>query len=408
MAEPSLLPPTPTDYELSISEAVADWYDVPSEILDTLWDPRTCPPDVLPHLASALRVPLWFDDWPVAKQRSVTAAWIRLSRRLGREPTFAELLRIVDAELVRFIAAPQVTTPTRARTDAEREAFKARFPEVRVYLYRNRGVRNALFTCGWPLGGYRRVARASTAPERAGRRAEVCDRGIVTPITIRVESGTAEFALSSLALRLPATGLRLVPGRAWAGAARASRSSSAASRVYRYREGTARPDLLWPTAQPLDIRPDRIREPHVRRGGLVVGRVWGAGLGAARASDARLFVYDSMRLFDPARRGGGQVGVSRGGWILGSSRLGMPPFEAELVVDASYRRPGRGGFPRLPGVVRAHDGSRMASIAAAVRGAKLGRDKIMIRTGLYGPITPNDAVQADGAHRLGDIIKRSA
>jgi phage tail P2-like protein len=402
----SLLPlDNRTPFEDALSTAIADAWSIPTELLDTIWTAADCPPNVLPALASGLSVQLWRDSWPLAKKRSVTGRSVALSRIRGTEPAFAEYLEQVDAKLLKLITPPQTLTPRAARTQAEREAFKAKFPEVRVYPFRNRHVRKGLIVCGRPIGGRRRIARETVAPEFAGRRAEYRDGDIVRPIAVRVEPGTAEFVAGLFELRLPVAGKRLMTGRPWTGANAIARSSTAKARVYRYTEGEGRPDLLWPSAEPLDIRPDRVREAHHLPARLIAGRPWGGRRRFLALSLAGEHVYDSVHLFDAARVSSNGASSRRGGWILGRSRLGMEAFRIEAVVDSSFERPGRRFSRRLPGIVRNHDDERMSDITAAVRAAKLGRDKIMVRTGIYRPIEARDAIPADGSFRLGQIVR---
>ena len=400
----SLQPPssrTPSD--LAISEAFNAWWDLPVAILDTLWDPATCLPDVLPHLARAVGVPLWPARWPLTKQRSFVAAWIAISRQRGREPAYRKMLAAVDAELVQFITPPQILTSRRSRTAEEREAYRRLFPEVRVYAVRDRAERPGVLVPGRPWFGSRRVARASNAPERAGRRAEYRDGDLVRTVAIRVVGATADLVSGHFILALPATGARLTPGKPWFGRNRVARASSAAGRVYRYRDGEARPDLLFPRLEPLEAKPDRVREAHADRPKMVPGRPWFGVRRVARLTDTALHVYDSVRLFDPDRVRS-QAAARPGGWIMGRTRLGMDPFRIEILADTSYRRPGR-RFGRFFGPARAHDASRIEEVTAALRAASVGRDKVMLRTGLYRPIDTSDGILPDGTFVPGQIVR---
>ena len=47
----------------------------------------------------------------------------------------------------------------------------------------------------------------------------------------------------------------------------------------------------------------------------------------------------------------------------------------------------------------------MLLVLAAVRAAKLGRDKVEVRTSLHRPITLGDRVPLDGSRRLGQVIR---
>ena len=403
----TLLPPEASPRELAISEAVAAWLTIPVELLDTIWDPRTCPEAWLPYLAWAVGLPLWSAAWDAPKRRSVVAAWIAISRIRGTRDAFAACLDIVDAKLVDWLVPPAICAPRPARTQAERDAYKAQFPEVRVYPFAGQAVRRGVLVPGRPWGRRLRFLQPSTADARAAYRAEYRDGDVVKPITVRFAATAGDIASGDFELRAPSVGVRrLVPGRPWGGATRFALPSTAAARVYRYNEGTARPDLLWPSATPIDTVPDKVAAPHVLPGRLVVGRPWGGSRRVPRPSVASQFVYDSVRLFVPDRPVV-NAKARRGGWILGRTQLGQPRFRIDVAVDTTYRRPGRRFMPGqvLRGVTAPHDGSRTAEVCAALRAAKLGRDKVMLRTGLYRPVEPQDQLLPNAALLPGQIIR---
>lgn len=401
----SLLPlSSRTPWERAISEAVAAWHPLPVDILGTLYDPMTCSPGRLPSLAAELGMPLWLDRWTIEQKRAFTQEWISLARRRGRRPTFAAILRWVDAPLVDFITPPQILAPRRGRTPAERAAYRAQFPELRVYVYARPVQLTPRLVSGRPWFGARRVARASIAPDHAGRRAEVHDGGSVTPVGIRVEVPTSEFVQGHFSVRLPSRGLRLTAGRPWGGAMRTARASSAAARVYRYAEGEGRPDTIFPSLEPFDLRPDRVRAEHGAAPKLVPGRPWFGARRVARASEAIRFVYDSLRLYDPERvavRAATQVG----GWYLGRGRLGMDPFRIEAVVDTAYTTAGHRFGRFVSGVVRSHDNTRVREVCAALRAAKIGRDQVVMRPAVYRPIIAADEIPPDGSYLPGQLVR---
>ncbi|MCJ2080752.1 phage tail protein I [Methylobacterium sp. J-090] len=393
----SLLAGSTSPRERAVSEAVAPWWDVPVEILTTLWDPATCPEAALPHLARALRMPLWLDRWNVARKRANLARWIALSRRRGVEATFDELLAMVDVEMVAFRAPPQGLFPTRRWTPAERRAWRARFPEIRVYPFRNAHTRQGGFI---PGGCLPMVPMRSVATQFAGRRATIVRDGIETPIPVRVLGGATELATGQFKVSIPTRGpnscLPMILGVDFI-----PRRSTAASRVYTYADGPADPDLLLP-GRPLDVTPERIRAPHARRHGFFPGDCLPM---IPLRSNAAEFIYDSVRIYDPAAAK--TNGPPRtGGWILGQSRLRQAPFTIEISIDAKRHRPG-GFFPGgiLPMTPRPFDRSRIDEADQAMRAAKLGRDQVLRSLVTYRPINAGDGIPADGSFRLGQIIR---
>lgn len=78
----SLLPPNATQAERAIEGATARVGDVPTPAR-TVWDPATCPADLLPWLAWAFSVDNWETDWTEAQKRSAIAASYAVHRTKG-------------------------------------------------------------------------------------------------------------------------------------------------------------------------------------------------------------------------------------------------------------------------------------------------------------------------------------
>lgn len=77
-----MLPPNATPFELSMEGATARLSDVPV-LVRNVWNAQTCPANLLPWLAWALRVTEWDSNWPEATQRAVIAASASLHRIKG-------------------------------------------------------------------------------------------------------------------------------------------------------------------------------------------------------------------------------------------------------------------------------------------------------------------------------------
>ncbi|SFD76648.1 phage tail protein, P2 protein I family [Bosea sp. CRIB-10] len=400
MAESSQLPDNARRFWRSISEAVAEWWDPPVALLDTLDDAWRIPARLLPYLAAGRSVDVWKDGWTESKKRWVIDRWISLSRRRGVETTFAAMLEIMDARLVEFLAPPQGLFPRQPWTDAERRAWREQFPELRVYPRRNRHTTpRALLVVGEPWFGGRSILRSSIAPAYGGQRATIVIDGVERPVPIRVDVGAGEFVRGLFQVMLPTTALRLTLP-AILGKACVPRASTAASRSYRYGDAASRADLLLP-GQPISIEPERIAAAHTLPGGFAPGSTLPMILRASRAGE---HVYSSIRIYDPAK-GAVFRPTKPGGWILGRSKLRQAAFTLRLTVDASRKH--RGGFVigrSLPMAARGFDDSKLQDVFAAARAAKLGRDRVLVRTSLHRPVTAGDGIPLDGSHRLGDLI----
>ncbi|ELW9444247.1 phage tail protein I [Pluralibacter gergoviae] len=87
-----LLPPGSSALEVAAARAAAAIADIPVP-LRTLWNPQTCPEDLLPWLAWALSVDRWDESWSEATKRSVIAASFFVHQHKG---TTGALRRVVE------------------------------------------------------------------------------------------------------------------------------------------------------------------------------------------------------------------------------------------------------------------------------------------------------------------------
>ena len=397
----SLQPQNATPLMKAVSLTNAARRPIPLVDLSTLWDPMAAPAEVLPYLAAAHGVSVWRSDWTDAKKRQVIAASIQLKRQRGTAPCFEGHLGFLDAELVQIIAPPQRAVVRAALTAEERQRWLSQFPELRVYHYRNRNRQLGVATPGRWLSA-RWTVRSSEASLYAGARAVIVDRGVEASAVVQVVSGAAEFA-QSIRIGLPTRGRRCVLGPASARFL-TPLASGAADRLYAFRPGLTGPDTLRPGLQPIDVTPERVAASQSALVALPVGQALAGPFRFARASRAREAVYDSIRLFEPDRVQRGRV-RRRAGLTAGFSRLGQPAFRLELAVDVSQRRRKARRFPNLPGFIEAFDPERTEEAMAAIRSAKLGRDKVEVRTALHRRITAGDGVPLDGTFRVGQIIR---
>lgn len=66
----SLLPPSASDFLIYTGQATDRITRIPVD-LRTLWDPESCPVELLPYLAWALSVERWDKNWPEETKRKV-------------------------------------------------------------------------------------------------------------------------------------------------------------------------------------------------------------------------------------------------------------------------------------------------------------------------------------------------
>jgi len=402
LSEPvSLQPQNATPLMRAVSLANADRRPIAPADLSTLWDPMAAPASVLPYLAAAHGVSVWRSDWTDAKKRQVIAASIQLKRQRGTAPCFEGHLAFLDAELVQLIAPPQRAVVRDAMTPEERRRWLEQFPELRVYHYRNRSRQVGVAAPGRWLA-QRWTVRESEGARFAGSRAVIVDRGLESSAIVQVSTGASEFA-QTVRVALPSPGRRFVLGPA-STRFLVPRTSAASDRLYAFRPGFSGPETLRPGLQPIDVRPERVAAPRSDLVAFPVGQALAGPFRFTRASRAREAVYDSIRLFEPSRVQSGKV-RRRAGLTAGFTRLGHPAFHLELAVDLSQRRRKARRFPHLPGFIEAFDPQRTEQAMAAIRSAKLGRDKVEVRTALHRRIAAGDGVPLDGTVRLGQIIR---
>lgn len=97
----NILPPHMAELERKIDAGTARIDAIPVRT-ETLWNPWTCPVEVLPWLAWNLSIDHWRASWPEQRQRAAVASSLDLHRIKGT-------LRAVEQALSEFDLAPKVT-----------------------------------------------------------------------------------------------------------------------------------------------------------------------------------------------------------------------------------------------------------------------------------------------------------
>lgn len=92
MSDAPLLPPNATPLERRAASAGQRIEYVPVPLRD-LWNPATCPAELLPFLAWSFSVDRWNPDWPTSTKRAVTSASYLVHRRKG---TIGAIRRAVE------------------------------------------------------------------------------------------------------------------------------------------------------------------------------------------------------------------------------------------------------------------------------------------------------------------------
>lgn len=94
-----LLPPSATKQERALALSTARISDVPTP-LRPLWNPDTCPVDLLPWLAWSLSVDTWSPTWSESTKRAVVRAAIATAKAKGTKKAVTDALSAIGAAVV--------------------------------------------------------------------------------------------------------------------------------------------------------------------------------------------------------------------------------------------------------------------------------------------------------------------
>lgn len=95
MTDESLLPPNATGLERGLAATAERVSAVPLPLVE-LWDPQTCPIELLPWLAWGLSVDSWDAGWPEATKRDAVAQSVAEHRIKGTRASVEAALKRLD------------------------------------------------------------------------------------------------------------------------------------------------------------------------------------------------------------------------------------------------------------------------------------------------------------------------
>ena len=110
----SLLPPNAIEQERALEAAIARAAEI-NVPLRELWNPETCPEELLPWLAWTLSVETWNPEWGVEVKRGVIRSAIETARRKGTRGAVQQAIRALGAS-VELVEWWQLTPPGPAHT----------------------------------------------------------------------------------------------------------------------------------------------------------------------------------------------------------------------------------------------------------------------------------------------------
>lgn len=134
----SLLPFNASELEKSVEAATCRAFEIPVPI-NTLWNPISCPENLLPWLAWALSVDTWDSEWPETIKRRVIAGSLQVHRSKGTLSSIRRVLRglNIQADISEWFQheGPPHTFRLTAWTDEQPGGSDA--PILSASLYRN-------------------------------------------------------------------------------------------------------------------------------------------------------------------------------------------------------------------------------------------------------------------------------
>ncbi|WP_176224278.1 phage tail protein I [Maritimibacter sp. HL-12] len=181
----TILPPNRTDAEEALDLAVAARIEGVPVPVATLWDPETCPASHLRHLAWALSVEDWDEEWPEATKRAVIAASVDVHRKKGTPAGVRAAMTAMgygSAEIVEASDYPQLGGPS---------VTGARYPLGRLWR---------LGDAGMALGPAPRATRERARP--LGRAWRLGKPGHWAEYLVRVYQVISKADADALASRL--------------------------------------------------------------------------------------------------------------------------------------------------------------------------------------------------------------
>jgi hypothetical protein len=356
--------------------------EIPAPI-DLLKRPLKTPSGFLPHLGFEFSVDIWKAGWTDARKRAVINASLLLHARKGTAYALREYARYADAEALKIERPPIKVFSGKSLTKAEREAWLARLPQVRVWRIADRGAASPykaflnsrsgvrLHSRRFCLGGAFTIK--SSALQRLKRRARwvvdgqetdsrVSNIGTTFRLHLKGSAGKSVFSGRPCRHRFYA------PSTAWRRLVTIAPTSRLPWR-----------SPLTPTMQAVQSEPERITVPGTR-GYSVFSNTPTRYRAFFVPSTAPLRIYQRYPVYD------GSTMVRRPVvQIMGVGRYGFPPHTARVHLSVPGKRPAFKAGEGITGARKrfwiSHDGSRLAEARAAIAASKRLSDKVLVKIG---------------------------
>jgi len=315
---------------------------------------------VLDHLAWTCHVEGWEYVATRAQKIDLIKRFYEFHRYKGTKHGLALYFKTFLARDLLAASPPSKSFCGASLTDAERAAWEAGFPEIRIYPYRHDGVRQGAF-----VGDYAGACQPNTSDAilRIGDQVALYDpvEGVETKLDSLVTERDVESKLAAKRVTVAKPG---VAGRAMFAGLYAgpfcSCDTGASERLYvldltvGYEDEIARRRALSvrPSLSPVKIGSDEVSSAGERGGGIFLGHRWPDGYDEAASlfaegksllkTSACDRLFRRTKLYDPDREAFSRRGTST---FLGAFKLGvLRPHYPEAAVDMLRTAPARAMF----------------------------------------------------------------
>jgi hypothetical protein len=170
---------------------------------------------------------------------------------------------------------------------------------------------------------------------------------------------------------------------------------------YSYRLGRETYTTTWPDADLIDVRPQHVAEQHQGQPTALYATKRQFILGKhLPPTISWRFIYERWHIHDPDRVPDVRIRSTH----LGFTRLGMPPYHAEVRPRISGTQAPRTAGPFVNGYLMTGNRKPIADVREAVRVSKSLRDRILLDTRTFRFPRAGDRVKI-GTVTLGRFIE---
>jgi phage tail P2-like protein len=432
-----------------------------AELIKDQWDPNAISYENLPYLAYAMGVNLWEANWSEAFRRYWVANQWTLKQIRGSLYGITTYVAAVGGTVKSAIVPPAKFFPGPSYTAAQRAAYVARFPQLRLYPYVARVELPYICCCSKFISGlepnekrtfnkngcftgpkWKFYPTAQDAGGRYTRTAVIYDpaTGVETPLTYRTTTTVTlagevqTIAEITVPAKAPNTWFLGDSNRYPLPAGHPPRTAqnqhsiflgsdlSVAARTIEivvpmtssigYSKAIYQ-TISWGNEKPIDLYPDTINETHTfSKYGLAcgvprgTGRIYlmGGSVGTSYLvrSVAWQFTYMVWYLFDPSR----VPDYRKASVYMGHAQFGQHRYTAKIRIDVGevWRPWYFSGTTFIRGFWHPRDNRRIEAVRRAVTAAMAERDTVGIDTAIKRIISTNDSLPCDGTFTVGEWI----